>query len=329
MKKILTGSFVVCGAMLAVSVYLFLFTFGHWLSWDVSGSIWDVLAAVGTVGATIVALGIALRAFGKERGAVARLVSAWVDDKYVPRKDVSAYTRTAIVHIGNESDEPVFNAQASILAGEPPVRLGPLSLPDVIAVVPQRRSLSFDISVPLRALDNSWNPRVELYFSDANGRRWLRDSNGNLEDVTDAGPGALSAHDFVEAELGAQNLENPLLVAFMFIGGLTEEPFDASRLAPILADEADWESVDWESVRAELASYTATSFAQYPAPRIALVKLLPANGNEGKRVMGEGVLVEGVRHLTLTSSSTTGWRVWGVGAKVRPDDILLPQDAFN
>ncbi len=67
---------------------------------------------------------------------------------------------------------------------EPGIRLGPLSAPGRISVIPPRRVLLFDISAPLRAHRDSWSPRVDLYFSDPVGRRWLRDAAGNLRDVT-------------------------------------------------------------------------------------------------------------------------------------------------
>lgn len=329
MKRLSVVLFALSAVMLALAAYLFLFTFGHWLSLNVAGSIWDVFAAVGTVGATVVALWLAFRALGRERGAVARLVSAWVEERYEPREDTPAYRRKAAVHIGNESDEPVFNARASVLAGEQGTRLGPLSLPDVIPVVPQRRSLSFDISVPLRAWRGSWNPRVELYFSDASGRRWHRDPDGNLRDVTKSAPAAFETSNFSDEELGEQSLENPMTVALAFLAGLGLDEFDVANISPLLALEANWEETNWREVRADLAEFTVTSFVQYPAPRIALLKLVRAEGLAGKRVNGEAIQVEGLKWLTLTSSPSRGWRVWGLGVKVRPDDILLPEDAFE
>ena len=50
------------------------------VSWSVTWELWTVLAAIGTIGAALVALVLALRGWLDGRAAAARVVSAWVTD---------------------------------------------------------------------------------------------------------------------------------------------------------------------------------------------------------------------------------------------------------
>lgn len=103
------------------------------LPWSLTWDLWTVLTAVGTVGATLVALVLALRAWTQEKDATARFVSAWVTDEYQPRSDGSSYKRVARLHIANESNEPVFNAMVNVHIGRDSTPLGPLAAPAPIA----------------------------------------------------------------------------------------------------------------------------------------------------------------------------------------------------
>lgn len=83
---------------------------------------WDALSAIGTVGAVVVALGLACAERKRARRAEkaleaertdhrasleensAAMVSAWVEMTPVPSADGVYYERHAVVHVANESD---------------------------------------------------------------------------------------------------------------------------------------------------------------------------------------------------------------------------------
>ena len=87
------------------------------LPWSLTWDLWTVLTAVGTVGATLVALVLALRAWTQEKGATARFVSAWVTDEYEPRSDGSSYKRVAQLHVANESSQSSMQWSMSVSGG--------------------------------------------------------------------------------------------------------------------------------------------------------------------------------------------------------------------
>lgn len=327
MRRWLSGALQVVGLtvllLAAVAVILFIISA---LPWFTTWELWTVLTAVGTVGATLVALVLALRASMQERDAIARFVSAWVTDEYQPRDDGSSYKRVAHLHVANESNEPVFNAMVNVHIGRGRTPLGPLSAPAPISVIPPRRELIFDVSVPLLAHADSWYPRATLTFIDPKKRHWLREIDGELRDVgrrklrwsKNSGPGD-------ERQVGNQeSLFNPMLVALMFLGGLRDEKTSAEDLLVLLAPEAQgWALADWDKLRSELADFQPTSMVDYPAPRIARVKLTGDQSLEGRSVEGNGKSLELniYMFITLTLDPRQGWRIFGVGGSVPPDAI--------
>ncbi|MGX5771753.1 hypothetical protein ACWKWN_13465 [Microbacterium trichothecenolyticum] len=301
------------------------------ITWTADWDVWVVATAVGTVGATLVALWLGARGLRVERDRISRVVSAWVTDEYLPEADGPRYRRRVMLHVANESDEPVFDARVSVLVGEPGIRLGPLSAPGRISVIPPRRVLLFDISTPLRAHRDSWSPRVDLYFSDPVGRRWLRDAAGNLRDVTSESSSWERLESVDERQLGDQETpENPMMVAMAFLAGVQDPNIELKDFAITLAPEASgWAETDWEAVRSDLHDYAPTSMVDYPAPCIARIKLVGDVDLQGQSVAGEGMEVRNLMFLTLTRSSSQGWRIYAIGGQLRPDDIVLPQDAFE
>jgi hypothetical protein len=308
---------------------------GLGLTLNGTGSVWDALAGVGTVAATFVAVWLAYRAYRESRrasvlarGAIARLVSAWVTEDFVPVGEFS-YQRLVVVHVANESNEPVFDAHVSVVVGQNPFPLGPLSAPASIAVLPQRRERSFDISMPMRAHDDTWNPRVELSFTDANGTRWLRDAEGALTEMTGVDSRWEDApHD--ERQLGSNSLENPMFVARGFMAALTDaDSIDTPSLLLTLAPEATgWAKTNWAETREKFEKLHFTSMVDYPAPYVARVKLSSDASLVGKSVVGERMSLD-VEFLTLTFAPGRGWRVWGHGQSVVPDRIMFPPGTFT
>lgn len=298
------------------------------LPWSLTWDLWTVLTAVGTVGATLVALVLALRAWTQEKDATARFVSAWVTDEYQPRSDGSSYKRVARLHIANESNEPVFNAMVNVHIGRDSTPLGPLAAPAPISVIPPRRELVFDISIPLLAHTDSWYPEAALTFTDPKGRHWLREINGELQDVSRQGLrwSKKSGPSDVRQIGNQESLFNPMLIALTFLSGLRDDETKIDDLRVLFAPEASgWDDADWDALRTELADFQPTSMVDYPAPRIARVKLSGDKTLEGKSVEGSGKPLELDVHMfmTLTLDPRQGWRISGVGESVPPDAIFF------
>ena len=314
---------IVALVVLSLAGLSFIVTF---LPWTVNWELWNVMIAFGTIGATIVAVLLAARAIRKERDSTARVVAAWISDHYEPRADGSSYQRSVHVHVANEGGEPVFDARVNVLIGRGQTPIGPLSVPLPISVVPPRRELVYDISVPLRAHEDSWNPRVVLYFTDSKGRRWLRESSGELRDFSRdkaQWSGVLDAVDPVQVG-DLNSVLNPMTIAVMFLNCLRSGEFSRDLQEVILAPDAPgWADVDWERLRVDLERYQPATFVDYPAPRIARVKLSGDPTLEGRRVEGEGMELSDYRFLTLVLRPEFGWRIFSVGAGLQPTDIYF------
>lgn len=297
----------------------------------------QIVTAGGTLTATGVAVNLAAKASKADRDAVARVVTAWATEKYTANAATSSYHRRVVVHLANESNEPVYDARVSVVIGEG-VNLGPLSVPASVVVLPPRRESEFDISVPLLAHENAYNPRVELLFTDPKGRRWLRDSSGSLTDMTNAQTiwTPVDPDDaLVSAQMGrVSDYANPLAVVFLFLNMLRlgKLEFDAKDMAEkVLAPEAaGWTTADWDFLRDDFANYQPTSMVDYPAPHIAQVKLSGDLALQGMQVSGSvGTKLIDPRFITLTMTYERGWRVWGIGKGVAPDDIQFPAGTFD
>lgn len=299
--------------------------------------VWTVLTAIGTVAATGVAVWLAARSLLDEKGAVARVVAAWVTDDYEPDAYTSSYLRRVVLRVANESNEPVYNAHLSVIVG-PGVRLGPLNAPAPIAVIPPRRELAFDISLSLLAHGDTFNPRVEFTFTDPREKRWFRDVSGRLSDITGKSStwGDMDREDpLVAAQIGLEgSLLNPMAVAIRFLYLLRLEGDDSSSgdiAKEVLAPEAiGWATVSWDGLREELADFQPTSMVDYPARYIARVKLAGDVELQGKQVEGNsGIVLTDTRWVTLTFAPDRGWRVWGVGHSVQPQHIRFPPGTFG
>lgn len=309
--------------VLALAAAALLLVLINYLPWTMEWDLWTVLTALGTVGATLVAVVLALRAALRDKAVTARVVAAWVTDDYQPHSDGSSYRRTTHVHIANEGDEPVFDARVNVVIGRDQTPIGPLSVPMPISVLPPRRELVFDISTPLLAHTDSWNPRALLYFTDPKGRRWVRDSDGGLRDVSREKARWSELGEADEKQLGdTQSVLNPMMIAFAFLAGLRDLGMAWEEMQVVLDPLASgWSETDWDQLRSELENYQPTSMVDYPAPRIARIKLSGDVSLEGRRVEGEGLELPDYKFMTLTLTPKLGWRVFSVGSSVPPDAI--------
>ncbi|HBV10435.1 hypothetical protein ACFO7V_07105 [Glutamicibacter bergerei] len=314
-------------SVLILLLLLVLFPVMQRVDWKLGGDVWSALTAAGTVGATVVAVVLSYQSWVREKNSTARLVTAWIADSYAPRPDGDAYIRTVKLHIANESNEPVFDGTPNIQLLDTGASLGPLSVSSPLSVIPPRRELVFDISIPLLAHTNSWQPAVTLSFIDPRGKRWKRESNGNLTNVTrKKSRWSTSAQSFNEDELGDISPLNPMVCAFGFLNALRDPQRTNDSMKPFLASlAAGWDSVKWDDLNDELENYQPTSMVSYPASRIARIKLSGDTTLEGKRVEGDGggLQLKTYLFLTLTLDPNNGWGVFGVGGTVQPNQIFF------
>lgn len=311
---------------------------------------------MGTLGAVLVAVSVAVveairarraraerdevtkRQAELEHRAAASVVSTWVEEAFIPNEDTSAYIRHAVVNISNEGTEPVFNLTSLIGvrddAGQDVRAIGPLSVPTPIPVLPPRRQLSWDITIPLFAHGDVVSPCATVAFSDPNGNRWVRDFDGSLKETTGQDARLFDASDENAEEAIKQlgtisDAYNPMAVALLFLSCCTadETDFDLASFQSTLAPEAPgWSNLTAESIstlREELTDYGLGSFATYPAPFVAYIKIIHEQDKDLQLVAGEGLVMH-VKILTMTFNFERGWRVFGYGPPIPPNRILFP-----
>jgi hypothetical protein len=306
----------------------------------------DTASAVGTLLAVAVALAVALveivrsarsskRLRETQRLSTAGLVSAWVDEQYLPNAAGSAYIRHARACVANEANEPVYNVAVTIGVGYKTRSIGPLAVPVPIPVLPARKTLAWDISLPLRAHDDTDSPCAEIAFTDSSNRRWLRRFDGSLIETTSSPGQLVMDEDFAEAQRQVGRLDdpgNPMVVAMAFLSLFSEDELDMEKLQTVIAPEAPgWHNLAQEDmawVMEELSDYGLGGYVSYPAPHVAYVKILPPSAT-ALRVEGSGpVEITGAKIITLTYLPERGWRVFSYGPPTEADRILFPEGSL-
>ncbi len=298
----------------------------------------DTATAVGTLLAVAVAVGVALyesiraarlrrSAKEKERVATAGLVSAWVEETYTPNEDGSAYVRRLTLHLDNESNEPVFRVTVTVGVGYDTRSIGPLAVPAPVPVLPARRALSWDISLAVRAHDDTGFPCAEVAFTDSSDRRWLRKFDGTLAETTGLTATLMERSDPErgERQLGRDaDPSNAMAVALAFLHSLEASEVHLDEFRGLLAPEArGWDDFDDDTraeIAASLSSYGVGGFVQYPAPHVAYVKVVPEHIADHVVAGGDSLPVE-ASIVTLTYIPDRGWRVFSYGAATEPDRI--------
>ncbi|ADB31158.1 hypothetical protein Kfla_2076 [Kribbella flavida DSM 17836] len=330
--------------------------------------VWSaVLESVTTAGTMAIAVGVAVvearraNAANKERDALlaeqnaerhrstAKLVSSWVEQSYTPNENGTAYVQQIHAHIINESNDPVFNVEASIyltspVPGEhPPVILGSLSIPRIIPILPPRRELIYDLTLPLmphRQEEIGVQPKVPgilLLFTDPNDVRWVRELDGRLVLSERRQAELVESEDDegAERQVGMLDEANPFAIVCGFIHTVTREDIPASdalrELRKILAPEAKgWEGLDANGIsqlRADLAGYNPANHVTYPARRVAYVRLVAVGDPDKLHFVQQGEpLFHPTKVITLILSGDRGWRIFSFGGGgTEPDRILFPK----
>ncbi|WIE62705.1 hypothetical protein DEI97_006070 [Curtobacterium sp. MCLR17_032] len=306
----------------------------------VDGSIWEALSGVGTVGATVVAVWLAGRSLRQERGSIARLVSAWVTVDFRVNDDRRTYRRVTTLHVGNESNESVFEAFVNVIVGAERISLGSLSSPRPIAVLPPRSVREYDISGAITGQLDVSDPRAELSFTAPNDTKWLRTAEGNLEEASNQGTSWKPMPVATPAQIGKEDPTNPKMPVFAFLSAVWEaadaeaegrasdpalDPFGA-----VASFAEGWEGADWADIGRQLPPFAPTTFVDYRTEHVAYVKLVGDPEAQGSVVEGpDPIWVKEVRFVTLVLDRSVGWRVFGVGVPVEPEEIQFPEDALR
>lgn len=292
--------------------------------------------AIGTVGAAALALILALIQAGiaivlsvrRRRAArrkVASLVSAWVERTYAPSPNGDYYRRTVLLHLANESDEPVFKVEVMCGLGTEhgPIQLGPLSAPRIIPVLPPKREFVYDVTMGYLgfgefAHDTFRGLVTEVGFRDHEGRRWERGFDGELAQVKKPRKAVIveAKDELAAAQVGpVDGAYNPLGFVISFARVASDPEVSDVEFRQLLGSQAPgWRRAsdkDVSAVRDLLGTANIAAHAWYPTPRIAYVRLLEA--------LPEGGVSDRAHILTLVWRKEMGWTMFGT-------DPYLPWD---
>lgn len=319
---------------------------------------WEAASALGTVGAVVVALllaaGEAARARRAERALAseraeqrsdaeerqAGMVSAWVEVVATPSEDGSHYERKATVHVANESDRPVYNANVCIGVQNALDRwtpVGPLAVPLPLPVLASRSRQSWDITIPLLACSMDWGnplsgPTAAIAFTDSSGERWTRTFDLALTRQSRSSEAALFAIDpeHGEEQMGQiENPFNPVTTVLLFLNALGRDGGpDWDLISALLDPGADgWGKMtdeQWLEAADHWSQLAIAAHVHYPAPRIAYVKTLTDEA-AAKRREGPGYVEVPMTFFTLRFVRGVGWKVFSIGGPTPAHLIEFPE----
>ncbi len=319
---------------------------------------WEAASALGTVGAVVVALLLAAgegararraeRALAKERAEQrsdaeerqAGMVSAWVEIQATPSEDGSHYERKATVHVANESDRPVYNANVCIGVQNALDRwtpVGPLAVPLPLPVLASRSRQTWDITIPLLACSMETGnvmggPTAAIAFTDSSGERWTRDFDLALTRQSKAGEAALFAIDpeYGEEQMGQiENPFNPVTTVLLFLNALGRDGGPDWDLISALLDPGaeGWNKMsddEWVEAAKHWSQLGIAAHVHYPAPRIAYVKTLTDEAADQRRD-GPGYVEVPMTLFTLRFVRGAGWQVFSIGAPTPAHMIEFPE----
>lgn len=90
-----------------------------------------------------------------------------------------------------------------------------------------------------------------------------------------------------------------------------------------------WEKVDWDELKRDYGNCVPTSNVRFPAPHVAVILLVADESLQSKKAEGRGMTINAAAAVTLTFSQEQGWRVFGIGGRVLPEDILFPEGTLT
>ena len=90
-----------------------------------------------------------------------------------------------------------------------------------------------------------------------------------------------------------------------------------------------WEKVDWDELKRDYGNCVPTSNVRFPAPHVAVILLVADESLQGRKAEGRGMTINAAAAVTLTFSQEQGWRVFGIGGRVLPEDIPFPEGTLT
>lgn len=310
----------------------------------------DAFQAIGTVGAVVVALGVAgldnyrNNKFQREQKQTAKirtagLVSAWVETEYIPSKTGTRYDKISHLHVSNEGDEPVFNVAVDVAIGHPPKQIGPVSAPVPIPTLSARRERIFDITSGLLAHELAEGriyfnePVAKMNFTDRLGKRWHRDYNGILSEID---PKIKQHRSEIEGnvadQVGTDSLLNPLRVAIAFLEAARGQNEDDIQIARFCLDDqaAGWGNISDQEIKdifANVANKSIATHVWYRTPRVAYVRIMNETSIPSEVPIHDGTQIE-ADVLTLVFRGNRGWRIFSIGGTT-PEWIQFSKNETN
>ncbi|MFJ3957961.1 hypothetical protein [Arthrobacter sp. NPDC090010] len=323
----------------------------------------DAVSAIGTAAAVVVSLLLALSSWLKSKKADTRLrateekleldrqrreanlVSAWIEDHYLPSHDGTHYIRQLSAHLANEGNLPVHNVAVGFTCpntgAESRVRMGPLSVPPVVPTLAPRTHRTWDLTLALLAWSDEHfsyidDIRTDVHFSDSYGSRWHRGSDGVLcSDDTADSPlfTELSTEDGMQ-QLGRNiSVANPTSIGITFVAALRDAVAtgDVSEVLEFLAPIPAWSDIDQEQCSKILGRIGGLGFAShvhYPAPQVAYLRFVDEQSIAKRSHKAELVEIAG-EVMTLIFLPDLGWRIFTIGNATSPDAIEFPAGSLG
>lgn len=291
---------------------------------------YEYWTAIGTLSSALLALTIALTQAGvaiysgikrknTERLKTASLIFAWIEHRYEPNSTGEYYRRSVILHLANESDEPVFNVSAvcGVSHQGTYVQLGPLAAPTRIPALPAKREFTYDVTTGFLAFGtlshDSLNGLVaRVSFNDHQGNFWNRSFDGQLTKQKSSQNLRIEEANNVDQLSQVGDIEspyNPLSYILMLSNLAADERLSDSDFRSLLSKDAPgWKEANIADIRQLRTLLTTKDLAlhvKYPTPRIAYVRLI--DGPPGNEMQVQAHI------LTLVWGESNRWTLFGVG----------------
>lgn len=296
----------------------------------------NALGALATATSVLISLILALHAFRAEKTESARFISCWITTTYSPNSKGTGYIKTTTLHIANQGHEPAFRANVDVFIGYRRQPVGPLSAPHPINVIPPQQELTFDLTNPLLPFSDTFNPQPSLSFSDAKGKRWLREEDGSIQEISEEGH--WKHQSGISDELECSNDErivfNPIIVTLEFLKMLSTLQQETTgrqinNAVKFLYNSSPLHDSDTLIKASQnYCNYNSLSMVDYPVPCVAYVKITNDQNLLDKVFSGDRIQIN-VSIVTLVFNKTQGWRIYSIGVPTDPSAISFSANTTN
>lgn len=242
-----------------------------------------------------------------------------MEHTYAPDPSGVYYRRQIRLHLANESDEPVFRVEVrcGIETERGTIRVGPLSAPSIIPVLPPRREFVYDVTMGMLAFGDfahdSFRGLVsEVAFRDHEGKRWERDYSGNLQTVKEPKPAAVNeaGSELEYAQAGpVDSPYNPRGLILQFANIAADQSVSNQQFQELLVEhDPGWSKTPISEIlgiREQLSNFNLALHVWYPTPRVAYARMLEDIDGLSREPR--------IMIITLVWRNQIGWRFFGIG----------------